>query len=123
MPSHITVRWDMGTNDAKPGYYSSKFVIKNVSGKPLDSNWMFFFNQFSRQLELSPTCPLDIKEVSTTYYQVKPNERYATLDAGDSIVVDMMMKKIRESLVCPKWWPYLCSMATLTSHPCGHRKK
>lgn len=90
--SPITVRWDMGTNDAKPGYYSSKFVIKNVSGNPLDSNWMFFFNQFSRQLELSPTCPLDIKEVSTTYYQVKPNERYATLAAGDSIVVDMMMK-------------------------------
>lgn len=90
--SPITVRWDMGTNDAKPGYYSSKFVIKNVSGKSLDSNWMFFFNQFSRQLELSPTCPLDIKEVSTTYYQVKPNERYATLAAGDSIVVDMMMK-------------------------------
>lgn len=90
--SPITVRWDMGTNDAKPGYYSSKFVIKNVSGKPLDSNWMFFFNQFSRQLELSPTCPLDIKEVSTTYYQVKPNERYATIAAGDSIVVDMMMK-------------------------------
>lgn len=90
--SPITVRWDMGTNDAKPGYYSSKFVIKNVSGKPLDSNWMFFFNQFSRQLELSPTCQLDIKEVSTTYYQVKPNERYATLAAGDSIVVDMMMK-------------------------------
>lgn len=90
--SPITVRWDMGTNDAKPGYYSSRFVIKNVNGKPLDSNWMFFFNQFSRQLELSPTCPLDIKEVSTTYYQVKPNERYATLAAGDSIVVDMMMK-------------------------------
>ncbi len=90
--SPITVRWDMGTNDAKPGYYSSKFVIKNVSGKSLDGNWMFFFNQFSRQLELSPTCPLDIKEVSTTYYQVKPNERYATLAAGDSIVVDMMMK-------------------------------
>lgn len=90
--SPIAVRWDMGTNDAKPGYYSSKFVIKNVSGKPLDSNWMFFFNQFSRQLELSPTCPLDIMEVSTTYYQVKPNDRYATLAAGDSIVVDMMMK-------------------------------
>jgi len=90
--SPITVRWDMGKNDAKPGYYSSKFVIKNVSGKPLDGNWMFFFNQFSRQLELSPTCPVDIKEISTTYYQVKPNERYSTLAAGDSLVIDLMMK-------------------------------
>ena len=65
----IAVRWDMGKNDAKPGYYSSRFVIKNISGKPLEGNWMFFFNQFSRQLELSPTCPVDIKEISTTYYQ------------------------------------------------------
>ena len=90
--SPIAVRWDMGKNDVKPGYYSSKFVITNVSGKPLEGNWMFFFNQFSRKLELSPTCPVDIKEVSTTYYQVKPNERYATLADGDSLVVDLMMK-------------------------------
>ena len=90
--SPIAVRWDMGQNDAKPGYYSSRFVIKNVSGKPLEGNWMFFFNQFSRKLELAPTCPVDIKEISTTYYQVKPNERYVTLAAGDSLVVDLMMK-------------------------------
>lgn len=90
--SPIAVRWDMGQNDAKPGYYSSKFVIRNISGKPLEANWMFFFNQFSRALELPATCPVDIKEVSTTYYQVKPNERYTTLAAGDSLVVEMMMK-------------------------------
>ena len=90
--SPIAVRWDMGTNDAKPGYYSSKFTIKNVSGTTLDASWMFFFNQFSRQIELSPTCPVDIDEVSTTYYRVKPNERYTSLAAGDSLVIDLMMK-------------------------------
>ncbi len=66
--SPISVRWDMGKNDAKPGYYSSKFVIKNVSCTPLENNWMFFFNQFSRQLELTPSCPVDVEEISTTYY-------------------------------------------------------
>ena len=90
--SPISVRWDMGKNEANPGYYSSRFVIKNVSGKPLKGNWMFFFNQFSRKLELDSSCPVDIKEISTTYYQVKPNERYATLADGDSLVVDLMMK-------------------------------
>ena len=90
--SPIAVRWDMGTNDAKPGYYSSKFTIKNVSGTTLDASWMFFFNQFSRQIEISPTCPVDIDEVSTTYYRVKPNERYTSLAAGDSLVIDLMMK-------------------------------
>ncbi len=88
----IDVRWDMGQNDAKPGYYSSRFVIKNISGKPLEGNWMFFFNQFSRQLELPANCPVDVKEISTTYYQVKPNERYKTINSGDSIVVDLLMK-------------------------------
>jgi hexosaminidase len=88
----ISVRWDMGQNDAKPGYYSSRFVIKNIGGKPLESNWMFFFNQFSRKLELDTSCPVDVKEISTTYYQVKPNDRYTTLAAGDSLVVDLMMK-------------------------------
>lgn len=88
----IDVRWDMGQNDAKPGYYSSKFVIKNTSDKPLEGNWMFFFNQFSRQLELPANCPVDVKEISTTYYQIKPNERYQTIPPGDSIVVDLMMK-------------------------------
>lgn len=88
----MSVRWDMGKNDAKPGYYSSRLVIKNTSDKPLEANWMFFFNQFSRQLELAPTCPVDIKEISTTYYQVRPNERYHSLAKGDSLVIDMMMK-------------------------------
>lgn len=90
--SPIDVRWEMGKNDAKPGYYSSRFVIKNVSGETLDGNWMFFFNQFSRQLELPDACPVDIKEVSTTYYQVKPNNRYKPLAHGDTMVIDMMMK-------------------------------
>ena len=31
----IAVRWDMGHNEAQKGWYSSKFVIKNVSGKVL----------------------------------------------------------------------------------------
>ena len=88
----ITVRWDMGQNNAKPGYYSSKFIIKNISGKPLENNWMFFFNQFSRKMELPPTSPVDIDEVSTTYYRVKPNERYTAIADGDSLVIDVMMK-------------------------------
>ena len=90
--SPINVKWEMGKNDAKPGYYSSRFVIKNVSGETLDGNWMFFFNQFSRQLELPDACPVDINEVSTTYYQVRPNNRYKPLAHGDTIVIDMMMK-------------------------------
>lgn len=90
--SPISVRWEMGRNEAEKGYYSSRFVIKNVSAEPLQKNWQFYFNQFSRRLRLADTLPVDIKEVSTAYYQVTPNGRYHTLAPGDSMVVDMLMR-------------------------------
>ena len=90
--SPVAVRWEMGQNGAEKGYYSSRFVIKNTSGQLLDANWQFFFNQFSRRVKLPEGCPVDVDEVSTTYYRVKPNSRYHSIAAGDSIVVDLLMR-------------------------------
>ena len=89
--SPIAVDWHMGQNNTAAGNYSSRFVIKNISNQPLNGDWQFFFNQFSRAVTLPAGCPVDIEEVSTTYYRVKPNGNYRTLAAGDSIVVDMVM--------------------------------
>ncbi len=88
----IAVRWEMGQNQAEKGWYSSRFIIKNVSGATLDGNWQFYFNQFTRPLKTAAGCPVDIKLISTTYYQVTPNAAYHSLAAGDSMVVDMLMK-------------------------------
>ncbi|MDO4511451.1 MAG: family 20 glycosylhydrolase [Bacteroidales bacterium] len=88
----ISVRWEMVKNGAEKGFYSSRFVIKNVSEAPLEKNWQFYFNQFSRRLKLADSLPVDIKEVSTSYYQVTPNARYRSLAPGDSMVVEMMMR-------------------------------
>lgn len=90
--SPITVLWEMGRNEAETGYYSSRFVIKNVSGESLANNWQLYFNQFSRALKMPETSPVDIHEVSTTYYQITPNAHYKTLAPGDSMVVDMLMR-------------------------------
>ena len=89
--SPIAVDWHMGQNNTAAGNYTSRFVIKNVSGKALDADWQFFFNQFSRKVSVPAGCPVDIEEVSTTYYRVKPNANYRTLAAGDSLVIDMVM--------------------------------
>jgi len=88
----VEVRWEMGQNEAEKGYYSSRFVIKNVSQDPLANNWQLYFNQFSRSLKMPETSVVDIKEVSTTYYQITPNVRYKDIAPGDSIVVDMLMR-------------------------------
>ena len=89
--SPIAVDWHMGTNNSAANNYSSQFVIKNTSGQPLDADWQFFFNQFSRSVKLPAGCPVDIEEVSTTYYRIKPNANYKALAAGDSLVLDVVM--------------------------------
>jgi hexosaminidase len=89
--SPIVVDWRMGQNNTASNNYNSRFVIKNVSKQPLDSTWQFFFNQFSRSVTLPAGCPVDIEEVSTTYYRMKPNANYKPLAAGDSLVVDVVM--------------------------------
>jgi len=87
----IAVDWHMGQNNTAAGNYTSRFVIKNISKQPLGSDWQFFFNQFSRSVKLNAGCPVDIDEVSTTYYRIRPNAGYKPIAAGDSLVVDMVM--------------------------------
>ena len=89
--SPIAVAWHMGQNNTVANNYSSQFVIKNVSRQSLGNDWQFFFNQFSRQVTLPAGSPVDIDEVSTTYYRVRPNARYKALAPGDSLVIDMLM--------------------------------
>lgn len=89
--SPIAVDWHMGQNNTSANNYNSRFVIKNISKQPLGDNWQFFFNQFSRQVNVPAGCPVDIEEVSTTYYRVKPNGNYKPIAAGDSLVVEMVM--------------------------------
>ena len=89
--SPIAVDWRMGQNNTADNNYSSQFVIKNVSKQSLGNDWQFFFNQFSRKVTLPAGCPVDIDEISTTYYRVKPNANYKPLAAGDSLVIDMLM--------------------------------
>ena len=89
--SPIAVNWQMGQNNTAANNYSSRFVIKNVSKQPLAADWQFFFNQFSRSVTLPAGCPVDIEEISTTYYRMKPNANYKVLAPGDSLVIDVVM--------------------------------
>lgn len=89
--SPIAVDWRMGQNYTTANNYSSRFVIKNISKQPLNSDWEFFFNQFSRSVSVPAGCPVDVEEVSTTYYRIRPNANYKALAAGDSLVIDLVM--------------------------------
>ncbi len=88
----LTARWEMGSNDTEKKQYTSRLILKNTSGATLTGDWTFYFNQFSRTVTTPAACPVDVKEISTTYYRVKPNALYKPLKSGDSLVVDLTMK-------------------------------
>ncbi|MBR6431711.1 MAG: hypothetical protein IKS64_02570, partial [Muribaculaceae bacterium] len=88
--SPINVDWHMGQNNTSTNNYSSRFVIKNVSKAPLNADWQFFFNQFSRSVILPAGSPVDVEEVSNGYYRIQPNANYKPVAAGDSLVVEML---------------------------------
>src|SRR3712207_6133284 len=86
--SPVAVRWEMGENGAERGYYSSRFIFKNISAETLTDNWCFFFNQFSRPVKVQSGCPVNVEQINTTYYRVTPNSDYRALAPGDSMIVD-----------------------------------
>ena len=91
--SPLAVEWQMGTNNARDGWYSSRFVLTNVSTDTLRStDWTFYFNQFSRRVELPVNCAVDVTEVATTYYRVSPHPDCRALAPQDTLVVDMLMR-------------------------------
>jgi len=76
--SPLAARWTMGTNNAQPGYYSSRFVLTNVTADTLGRDWQFFFNQFSRALVLPDDCPVDMEEVRRVTTASRPTRVTAT---------------------------------------------
>lgn len=90
----ISVKWEMGENGVKPGYYSSRFVITNISDTTLGDGWGFYYNTFPRKVEIAPGCKAEVSTIVPNYYKITPGSGYEPLQPGDSLVVDMMTKGV-----------------------------
>ncbi len=90
----ISVKWEMGENGVKPGYYSSRFVITNISDTTLGDGWGFYYNTFPRTVELAHGCKAEISTIVPNYYRITPGSKYEPLQPGDSLVVEMMTKGV-----------------------------
>lgn len=82
----IKVVWEMGENEAAPNMYSSTFTFTNISDKPLNADWDFYFNMFARDTKVIGDNPeFTISEFLPSYYKVTPNANYKTLNPGQSV--------------------------------------
>jgi hexosaminidase len=88
----IAVKWEMGINEFKPGFCSTQFTIRNISGSTLNSDWDFYYNMFSRAITTPDGSTVEVKEIAPNYYRIKPNGLYKPLAAGDSLKVTVLME-------------------------------
>lgn len=87
--SPVSVKWQMVKNCGRE--YISQFTFRNISNVPLEANWALYFNKFSNSVKTDDAQAMDIKPiVNNNYCQLKPNERYRTLQPGEEVTVNVI---------------------------------
>ena len=81
----VTLTWEKGMNEIEPGFYDNSFLIKNVSDKPLENNWVIYYSQFSRQIKQPENTPVKIEAVNVNYFKMYPTSFYRPLQGKDSL--------------------------------------
>ena len=90
----LTVSWEVIENGVKPNFYSNRFVITNSGDKTLGNNWEFYYNHFSRKIELPAGSPVVIDEIRPSYYRMRPSDKFQPLAPGESVNIDMNTRGI-----------------------------
>ena len=85
--SPVTLRWEMGVNNAKPSYYSNTFTLKNSSSSPLGKEWAIYYSQLPREVEVDAHSPVKIEVINADYFKLSPSEHYQSIAPGDSLVI------------------------------------
>lgn len=86
----VAVRWEMGTNDVEKGYYDNSFVIKNISGHPLDDQWTIYYSQLPHTIRQPENSPVKIEVINGCYYKMYPTSYYNTIQPGDSLKITFL---------------------------------
>lgn len=89
----ISLAWEMGVIDAEnPSYYDNTFVLKNVSSKPLDASWSFYYCQLPRGIEQPADAPVKIEMINGNYFKAYPTEYYQPIPPGETLRIDFRCK-------------------------------
>ena len=72
--------------------FKTVWTFKNVSSDSLKSDWLLYYNQFSRRAVYEENTPVKLEQVIADFYRIYPTEDYKTLAPGDSMVVNIYMR-------------------------------
>ncbi len=88
----LQIDWEVG--DQTPGQktYTNKIHLINTSDQSIDSSWVLNLCFFPKKFQLAQDAPIDIKQISGTYYQMTPSKQYQALAAGDTLTIEWQTK-------------------------------
>lgn len=81
----VSLLWEMGQNQIEDGLYENTFFLINKGNNVLGKNWVIYFNQMPAAIKAEPENPVQIEQISSTYYRMFPYETYVSLDPKDTL--------------------------------------
>lgn len=86
MPLQAQVRMDYEKLSQENGKFTSRFVLHNQTGEPLDADWNIYFSQLPMYPQQVSTPQLAFHTVLANYFRLSPTEAWKPLASGDSLV-------------------------------------
>ena len=86
MPLQAQVRMDYEKLSQENGKFTSRFVLHNQTGEPLDADWNIYFSQLPMYPQQVSTPQLAFHTVLANYFRLSPTKAWKPLANGDSLV-------------------------------------
>ena len=84
----MSLTWEMGANNVVPGMYENTFFIVNNGARPLQGNWIVYYNQQQYGRAVQEENPqVKVEQISANYYKMYPTSAYRPVQPGDSLKV------------------------------------
>lgn len=83
----VSLTWINGGYNSQTEYYDNVFIIKNISEKPIDKDWVLYFSQLPREIKSVQTDEINLEVVNANYFKLSPTDNFKGLAPGDSIII------------------------------------
>lgn len=85
--SPLSLTWKDHGYNAKTKLYENEFIIKNISRKKVESQWIIHYSQLPREIKQVDSEDITIEALNGNFYCIRPTQHYKNLKPGDSLSV------------------------------------
>ena len=96
---NVSLQWEMGCNEPDGRSHTSRFILHNHGTRPLEANWVIYYNQLPITVTQDERTPVRITQIMGDFYKMEPTEFFEPIPPGGSLVIEYTgsWKMIRKS--------------------------